>query len=221
MPAPQRDHLIFAELRQTLAGSWRRKARPEQLPPPGDWLVWLFMAGRGAGKTRAGSEWVHERVLAGTASRIALVAATAADVRDVMVEGPSGILAASIPPARFAPREAGFLCLFCLSHGGYRENLRTIWNGPFWRVIGRMSAVDHNGDSGAAQHRSIGGGVSLRPLRLKSNVELGSITALAEGLGLAIGAPTCDADLCANELGLNRRYSLRLGCRHRISQPSS
>src|SRR5215207_6698629 len=98
---PQRESLIFGELRQALAGSWRRKARPEQLPPPGEWLVWLFMAGRGAGKTRAGSEWVHERVLSGTASRIALVAPTAADVRDVMVEGPSGILATA--PKRMRP----------------------------------------------------------------------------------------------------------------------
>src|SRR5215204_1954096 len=89
----QRDGLIFGELRQGLAGSWRRKARTEQLAPPGDWLVWLFMAGRGAGKTYAGSQWVNERIMLGTASRIALVAPTAADVRDVMVEGPSGILA--------------------------------------------------------------------------------------------------------------------------------
>ena len=101
MPAPQRDHLIFGELRQALAGSWRRKARPEQLAPDGDWLVWLFLAGRGAGKTRAGSEWVHERVLSGTASRIALVAPTAADVRDVLVEGQSGILATA--PKRQRP----------------------------------------------------------------------------------------------------------------------
>lgn len=57
------------------------------------------MAGRGAGKTRAGSEWVHEQIDGGC-RRIALVGATAADVRDVMVEGESGILATARPGMR-------------------------------------------------------------------------------------------------------------------------
>lgn len=56
------------------------------------------MAGRGYGKTRAGAEWVRRKVETGAARRIALVGATAADVRDVMVEGPSGILAVSPDP---------------------------------------------------------------------------------------------------------------------------
>ena len=73
--------------------SWRGElARPEQLPPEGDWTTWVFMAGRGAGKTRSGSEWIHQQVRDGV-RRIALVGATAADARDVMVEGESGILA--------------------------------------------------------------------------------------------------------------------------------
>jgi phage terminase large subunit-like protein len=83
-------------LADTLAdGGWRAKARPEQLPPPGDWNGWLVMAGRGFGKTRTGSEWVKELVETKQASRIALIAPTAADCRDVMVEGPAGILAVS------------------------------------------------------------------------------------------------------------------------------
>jgi phage terminase large subunit-like protein len=57
--------------------------------------VWLLLAGRGFGKTRTGAEFVRTRVAAYTARRIALVAPTAADVRDVMVEGESGILAIS------------------------------------------------------------------------------------------------------------------------------
>lgn len=72
---------------------WRDIARPEQLPPPGPWLVWLYMAGRGAGKTRSAAEWVQERALADPGCRIALVGRTPADVRDVMIEGESGILA--------------------------------------------------------------------------------------------------------------------------------
>lgn len=61
------------------------------MPPPGDWRTWLFMGGRGAGKTRAGAEWVLAQVRAGK-RRMALIAPTAADARDVMVEGDSGVL---------------------------------------------------------------------------------------------------------------------------------
>jgi phage terminase large subunit-like protein len=75
---------------------WR--ARREQLPPDSDtWLVWLLLAGRGFGKTRTGAQTVGAEVEAGRARRIALVAPTAADVRNVMVEGESGILAVSPP----------------------------------------------------------------------------------------------------------------------------
>lgn len=75
-------------------GFW---ARPEQLEPPGDWRVWLLLAGRGFGKTRTGAEFVIKRVRAGAWKRVALVAETAADARDVMIEGESGILACSPP----------------------------------------------------------------------------------------------------------------------------
>ena len=71
---------------------WSRWARPSQLPPPDQWAVWLLMAGRGFGKTRAGAEWVRARVEAGRSRRIALVARTPADARDVMIEGESGLL---------------------------------------------------------------------------------------------------------------------------------
>ncbi|WP_404415515.1 DNA-packaging protein [Brevundimonas vesicularis] len=70
---------------------WRAWARPEQTAPDGDWQVWAYIAGRGSGKTRSGAEWIREKVKGGS-SRIALIAPTAADVRDVMVEGESGIL---------------------------------------------------------------------------------------------------------------------------------
>jgi phage terminase large subunit-like protein len=81
-------------------GGWRAKARPEQLAPPGDWNGWLLMAGRGFGKTRTGAEWIKELVETGAARNIALVGPTAGDVRDVMCEGPSGILAVSSPWCR-------------------------------------------------------------------------------------------------------------------------
>src|SRR5260370_22275118 len=80
---------------ETAKTGWRARARPSQLPPPGDWNGWLVMAGRGFGKTRTGAEWVKEQVEAGLARRVGLVAPTAADARDTMVEGESGILAIS------------------------------------------------------------------------------------------------------------------------------
>jgi len=86
------------KLSNELHWTWQGwNARPEQLPPEGDWLVWLLMAGRGFGKTRTGAETIRAEVEAGRAKRIALVAATAADARNVMVEGDSGILAVSSP----------------------------------------------------------------------------------------------------------------------------
>lgn len=82
-----------------LAGWWPVWARDDQLAPPGAWRTWLVLGGRGAGKTRAGAEWVRAAALGldhaegAPARRIALVGETAADVRDVMVEGESGLLA--------------------------------------------------------------------------------------------------------------------------------
>ncbi len=74
-------------------GPWQWKhARHTQRPPAGDWVVWFLRAGRGSGKSRSAAEWVHDRVRKGLATRIALIGRTVADVRDVMVEGPSGIL---------------------------------------------------------------------------------------------------------------------------------
>ncbi|GAB4068611.1 terminase family protein [Ancylobacter sonchi] len=92
---------------------WSLLARPAQMPPEraqggGDWITWLVMGGRGAGKTRAGAEWVRGLAL-GTpgfagrpAGRIALVAETFSDVREVMVEGVSGLLA--VHPRHERPR---------------------------------------------------------------------------------------------------------------------
>lgn len=76
---------------------WKAWARPEQVPPDNaDWKNWLFLAGRGAGKTRSAAEVVRSWAEQGI-TPLALVGPTAADVRDVMVEGESGILAISPP----------------------------------------------------------------------------------------------------------------------------
>lgn len=72
---------------------WDVIGRPDQQEPPGAWRTWLILAGRGWGKSRTGAEWVRAMATSGRARRIALVARTAADVRDVLVEGESGLLA--------------------------------------------------------------------------------------------------------------------------------
>lgn len=90
---------ISDEQAAALLFDWRFWARPNQLEPAGDWDGWLILAGRGFGKTRTGAEWVRDNVCGSTPhsggkyGRIALVAETAADARDVMVEGESGLLA--------------------------------------------------------------------------------------------------------------------------------
>ncbi|MEO0440544.1 MAG: terminase family protein [Pseudomonadota bacterium] len=81
--------------------SWHKWARKEQLAPAGDWTVWMIMAGRGFGKTRAGAEWVREIAEADGSARFALVGANFAEARMVMVEGESGLL--SIAPAKTRP----------------------------------------------------------------------------------------------------------------------
>ena len=82
---------------------WSVAARPEQLPPEGDWYIWLLRAGRGYGKTRAGAEWAldHVRRVAGAGVpvvRLALVSQKFGKVRDEMVEGETGLLR-YLPPS--------------------------------------------------------------------------------------------------------------------------
>ena len=89
---PELEHLLR---------SWPLYCRRDQRPPPvaDPWTVWLVLGGRGAGKTRTGAEWVrgaalgHPGLFEPAAGRIALVGETHAAVRDVMIEGPSGLLA--------------------------------------------------------------------------------------------------------------------------------
>jgi predicted phage terminase large subunit-like protein len=87
---------IAARLADALAdGGWRARARPAQLPPEEDWIGWIINAGRGWGKTVSGSNWVVEGIVAGECKRVALIAPTASDARDVMIEGETGLLAVS------------------------------------------------------------------------------------------------------------------------------
>tara|TARA_R110000824_G_scaffold83708_1_gene209415 strand:- start:8854 stop:10188 length:1335 start_codon:yes stop_codon:yes gene_type:complete len=72
--------------------SWDVHRRPSQSTPQGNWRMWLILAGRGWGKTRTGAEFVRQQIDLGMTSHIALVGPTAADVRDTMIEGESGLL---------------------------------------------------------------------------------------------------------------------------------
>lgn len=106
------EELTRDELEQLLY-DWLIWAREEQLPPltppgTGAWTTWVFLGGRGAGKTRAGAEWVRGVALgappfaARPAPRIALIAETLDQARMVMVEGVSGVL--SVHPRRERPQ---------------------------------------------------------------------------------------------------------------------
>ncbi len=92
---PETRRKLLAQLTDEEAAqlihSWPFQARPDQLAPDGYWLVWLILAGRGWGKSRTGAEWTREQVKAGL-GRLHLIAPTASDARDVMVEGESGLL---------------------------------------------------------------------------------------------------------------------------------
>ena len=110
LPPSQRQALIAklsTEEAEGLLYDWKFWARPNQLPPPGDWLTWLVLAGRGFGKTWIGAHWVRDNVCGktplagGRFRRVAMVAETSADARDVLVEGDSGLLA--VHPPAFRP----------------------------------------------------------------------------------------------------------------------
>jgi len=102
LPEEERNILLSGMDPESLLWDWSVWGRPEQQAPLGDWNVWLVLAGRGFGKTRLASEWVREEAKYTTTGqrRFALVARTAADVRDVIVEGESGILNVTPPSER-------------------------------------------------------------------------------------------------------------------------
>ena len=103
MPEDTRNAVLAGVDMEQLQWDWKFWARPEQMPPPGDsWAIWMYLAGRGAGKTRSAAEWVRDKAKDTSHGqlRFALVARTAADVRDVIVEGESGIISVSPPSER-------------------------------------------------------------------------------------------------------------------------
>jgi phage terminase large subunit-like protein len=100
MEVPQRLAALRGlsdEERNELRHHWPVWAREAQLPPAGDWRLWVILAGRGFGKTRAGAEWVRRIAERTPDARIALVAASLGEARAVMIEGESGLIAVAAP----------------------------------------------------------------------------------------------------------------------------
>ena len=84
-----------------LAYDWQYWARPEQMTPSGDWNVWIYLAGRGAGKTRTDAEDFKAYGLKHKDSRMGIIAPTYQDARDTCIEGESGLLRI-LPPDKVA-----------------------------------------------------------------------------------------------------------------------
>jgi phage terminase large subunit-like protein len=110
------------ELATALLSDWGFHGRPEQQPPPGNWKIWLVMTGRRWGKTRTAAEWIHKRVNSlpkSAGSTGGLLQRTSSDLRDIMIEGPSGLLATAKPgfPVKYEPskKKVSF-------HNGYVMN---------------------------------------------------------------------------------------------------
>jgi len=107
-PRVQKDFLKELTEDELRALPWMFEfwAMEHQLPPEGDWRTWVILGGRGAGKTRAGSEWIRQMVegsrpkMPGRCARVALVGETLDQAREVMVFGESGILACAPPDRR-------------------------------------------------------------------------------------------------------------------------
>lgn len=102
LPPDQQQAWISSQpahiLEEMARGEWWWVARPEQIPPPGDWLVHLALAGRGWGKSRAGAEWIVEQTQLhpfdrhGSPTEWLVIAETLGDARTICMEGPAGIL---------------------------------------------------------------------------------------------------------------------------------
>lgn len=97
---PARERALDGIDPESLIYDWRSWARPSQLLPTGTWTTAVILAGRGWGKTRVGAEWVRDKAREFPGCRVTLLARTAADVRDVMVSGESGILNVCPPSER-------------------------------------------------------------------------------------------------------------------------
>lgn len=99
LPQDEQEKALEGIDPEVLLYDWHSWARPSQILPEGDWVTALLLAGRGFGKSRCGAEWIREKARRPN-TRFSLLGRTAADVRDVMIMGESGILNISPPSER-------------------------------------------------------------------------------------------------------------------------
>ena len=119
------------------------RGRPSQRPPAGDWRVWAYVAGRGAGKTWAGASWMQHRVEQGILKVGCLIAPTSNDIRDVMIEGQSGLLAIAPPwcrPHFESSKRQGGEWLDCPADGHPEEDMMDALRGGIRDALPEVSA---------------------------------------------------------------------------------
>lgn len=141
LPPQEREQLLSSLTDSDayrLKYEWGFWARPDQLPPSGEWLVWLVMAGRGFGKTRTGAEYIRSVLTENPGWHAALVGTTLAEVRSTMIEGPAG-LQAVFPPEEWAQvRWNRTTCELWLPNGshaqGYTADVADKLRGPAHHV---------------------------------------------------------------------------------------
>ena len=152
--------LLAADLQAAPERAWRARARPKQLPPGGDWNIWLIMAGRGWGKNFVGCNWLAEKALAQPGTVWAVIAPTFRDARVTCFEGPTGLLAAfnddEIAPNGYRRNELQLTLVNGSRIYGYqrRPARAAAWCEPR-RGMGRRARL-------LAVHRNVGGGPHAR-----------------------------------------------------------
>ena len=176
LPVEQRAAFLAGLPVDVLAAAtyeWAFWARPDQLEPSGPWLTWLMRSGRGAGKTRAGAEWVRAKAESGTYGLFNLVGRTDGDVRGTMVEGPSGLLTISPPHFRPIYRSRLHKCVFRRKPNTDSAPSRTLI--PRQAGRGGLQETVHAKDQGdpAAQARGRALRTRRRPCRRRLELDGG------------------------------------------------
>jgi phage terminase large subunit-like protein len=216
--------LVNAVEGRAFDSDWSEWAHAGQRAPEGDWRTWVLMAGRGFGKTRAGSAWVHDVVREAERSglgpvRIALVAATAEEARRVMVEGPSGLLATAAHPAETPRFEASLRRVVwpngaeaVLFSGAHHDGLRGPEHHFAW--CDELAKWRHPGETWAMMQLGLRAGD--RPRALVTTTPRGGLEALKQilkGVGTIATGGASDANPHVAEAWLDAMASAYAGTR--------
>jgi uncharacterized phage protein (TIGR02218 family) len=192
--APSEQRRLVANLSPedalTFDADFEAWADRNQLPPQNEgWRVWLMMAGRGFGKTRAGAEWVHRLAMAG-GRRIALVAASIDEARSVMVEGVSGLLGVA---RRNRVRVTWEPSLGRLKWGAKLQLIAVDWESPDGEVLSLMS-----GELGQIARKD--GAFEADLLGVASRLERPICPFTSPDCRAELGDPKCRVDMAGRRL---------------------